>query len=173
MREIWFKVFTRYQKDPALIGEWVRLIKEDVRAALATARELVIAEAAPDALLLGFSPQILFAVASVSEGGLDVITSPEVRDGSIPPARFSHEVLELLRAEGVVRGVVTVPMAPSPSLRPQEVVARVREAVESVSPRVLDISGGTQLAALGAAESRAGLTYTYPLGDRVGIFRLR
>jgi len=174
MGDVWLEVFTRYQKDPGLIAEWLRVVESDLGGAVERARSLVVPEAVPDTVTLGFSPQILFALAVLRWGeGLKVITSPEVAEGSVPPARFSHELLSLLRREGVVKEVVTAPMAPSPSVPPSEVVSRVRAAIEGVGPEILDISGGTQLAAIAAAESGARLTYTYPLGDVVHVFVVR
>ncbi len=171
---IWFKVFTVYQKDPRLLSEWVEVVRSDVEQALEVARGLTEAEAVPDAVTLGFSPQILLAAAAVRyPRGLSVVTSPEVAEGSVPPARFSHELLKALSETGFISDVLVVPMAPKPTLPPPRVVAEVREVIESISPKALDISGGTQLVAIAAAESGAALTYTYPLGKVVRIFLVR
>ncbi len=170
-RGLWLKVFTVYQKDPNLLREWVTVIKRDVRSALELARGLVSYEAVPDTVTLGFSPQILVAVAAVNYPyPVKVVTSPEVVEGRVPAASFSHEVLEALKDAGLVKGVWSAPMAPRPGLPPRKVIELVRGAIEEAGPKILDISGGTQLAAIAAALTGVPLTYTYPLGNRVMIF---
>ncbi len=171
---IWFKVFTVYQKDPRLLEEWIGFVEKDLDRALEIARGLTVAEERPDTVVLGFSPQILLAIASISRGGVKVITSPEVwsRGGS-GPGRFSHRLLKILYERGLVSMVVETPLAPSKDRRPSDIIQGLVDAIERIRPSIVDISGGTQLAAIAIARKVKVLTYTYPMGDHVHIYRLK
>ena len=170
---IWFKVFTIYQKDPRLLGEWINIIRKDPVKALETARRLVDAEVVPDTLTLGFSPQILVAILSINyPGKVKVITSPEVVNGSIPAAKHSSEALKIFEEIGLIEEIITTSMTPAPNRSPREVLDGIRNAVRRANPRIIDISGGTQLVALAVAGEKLGISYTYPEGRIVRIYRI-
>ena len=172
-KSIWFKVFTVYQKDPRLLEEWINIIEENLDKALEIARNLTFADERPDTIVLGFSPQILLAIASISRNGIKVITSPEVwSHGESGPGRFSHRLLKILYERGYVSMVVETALAPTRDKRPSEVIQEVIEAIESIRPSIVDISGGTQLSAIAIARKIDRLTYTYPMGDHVYVYRL-
>ena len=171
---IWFKVFTVYQKDPRLLEEWVSIVERDLDEAIDIARSLTIVEDVPDTVVLGFSPQILLALVSISRNSIKVITSPEVWSyGKRGPGKFSHRLLKILYEYGYVSMIIETPLAPSGDRGPSEVIYAIIEAIEHIRPRVIDISGGTQLSAVAIARRLKTLTYTYPVGDHVHVFRLR
>mgnify|MGYP000200340577 CR=1 FL=1 len=126
----------------------------------------------PNAITLGFSPQVLVgALALLPPGGkLLVITSPEVAAG-VGPGALSKRALDFFsdRAE-----LFVAPFAPSPDRKPADVLAELVEALEEAreaGAEVLDISGGTQLVPLAAL--RAGfkkLTYAYPTGRKLVFY---
>ncbi len=170
---IWFKVFTVYQKDPRFLEEWIGVVEKDLDRALEIARSLTVAEERPDTIVLGFSPQVLLAIVSISRNSVKVITSPEVWSrGESGPGRFSHRLLKILYERGYVSVVVETALAPARDKRPSEVVRGVIEAIESVRPCIVDVSGGTQLSAIAIARKIDRLTYTYPMGDHVYVYRL-
>ena len=171
-RDLWLRVYTVYQKDPSLLSRWVDMVVGDLDSALEFARRYTTFDVAPDTLLLGFSPQILLAVVSVNNRGVRVVTSPEVWVKPISPAMHSYRLLRLLVEKGLVEKVYTASFAPSPEKTPVDVIKEIEEAVRQAEPGILDISGGTQLAAIAASRTVSQLTYIYPLGDRVHIFKL-
>ncbi|RLG46230.1 MAG: hypothetical protein DRO06_04750 [Thermoproteota archaeon] len=173
MPDLWREVFLSYQRDPRLLREWAEEVAGDLDGALRRASSLVEAEERPDSMTLGFGPQVLVALASISEGGLRVITSPEVYEGTVPPTETSHRLLKLMEREGLVAAEVAT-MVPGPDLPPADVVLELEEVMSRIGARVLDVSGGTQLVPIAAV--RAGietLTYTYPHGDLVRVHTLR
>ena len=180
---IWKKAFCEYTKDPRVIGELVEYVeKRGVERAVEEASRLVMVEKlTPDAVTLGFSPQVLIAataakLATGKEPRVYVVTSPEVAEGRIPPAQHSHRLLTLFQQAGLIEKLLVAPMAPSPSVKPPTLIERLTGTLKSLREegvQVLDISGGTQLVPLAAI--RAGikaLTYTYPEGTHVTIYTL-
>jgi len=171
--DLWAKVFCSYTKDQALTEKWLESVKSmGALEALRRARSLVeVKGRAPDAITLGFSPQVLVGALSLLEPGrkLVVLTSPEVVSGQ-GPARLSKLALTVF-AELVELEVA--PFAPSQELSPEDVIARLTQKLSEVKrrARLLDISGGTQLvpiAALRAGFSR--FTYAYPNGRRLVFY---
>ena len=169
---IWFKVFTVYQKDPRLLSEWVSELKMDIHRALGIAKYLVEYDVVPEALILGFTPQVLVAICAVNSKPITIVTSPEVTSGT-PPARYSYEVLEILREHGLIEKVIVTPLAPSETLTPVDIVNKLYKTLEEIDAETLDISGGTQLAAIAAMKTNKKITYTYPLGRKIKIYKLR
>mgnify|MGYP000424441259 CR=1 FL=1 len=123
----------------------------------------------PEVVVLGFSPQPLVAVLSLS-GRVDyVVTSPEVVLGNVSAARFSHRILGIYKSR--IGEVIEAPMAPTQSIPPLVVLEKLGKAFSKVKNRVVDISGGTQLAAIAAVKSGIEkLTYTYPNGEKLVIY---
>jgi hypothetical protein len=180
---IWGKVFCNYTRDPRLLGEWIDYIRRVGAArAISEAAQMVNVEGfVADAITLGFGPQVLVAAAAarVKAGlkpSLYVITSPEVVEGRIEPAKYSHMLLKMFESEGLIEKLHIVPMAPNNKLTASNVVNQLLEVfnlLRSSGIRVLDVSGGTQLVPLAAL--KAGIrkfTYTYPVGDSVIIYGL-
>lgn len=127
-------------------------------------------------MTLGFSPQpLVAALAARLSRGLEprvtVVTSPEVAESRVPAARLSGRVLSAFREAGLVAEVRVAPMAPGPGTPPRAVMESLVEAFRALGGRgVVDISGGTQLAAIAAVKSGLRrLSYTYPVGDHVEI----
>ena len=173
MRDLWESVFLSYQRDPRLLERWVDEVLSDLEASLSRASSLVRVEERPDSMTLGFGPQVLVALVSVSEGPIRVVTSPEVYGGTAPPARVSHRLLRAMEDEGLV-DVEVAPMVPAPDLPPADVVMELEEVMRRIGARVLDISGGTQLVPIAAVRADIKtLTYTYPRGDAVWVHALK
>lgn len=169
MADLRKEVFLSYQRDPRLLEAWIDEVISNLGISLKKASSLVEVEERPDSMTLGFGPQVLLALASISEGVLRVITSPEVYGGSIPPARSSHRLLRALEAEGLVE-VRVAPMVPAPGLPHAEIVLGLKRVIRGLRAKTLDISGETQLVPIAAARSGVGaLTYTYPRGGRCGF----
>lgn len=171
---IWFKVFTIYQKDPRFLSEWVSLLKKDVYRAIKTARRFVEFDVVPEAVVLGFSPQILVAITAVNyPKPVLVLTSPEVAYCRVSQAKYSHEVLKLMEDNGLVKEVIVELLAPSNKASPVEIVRKLLRVMEKINATTIDISGGTQLVAIAASKTNKKLTYTYPLGTKVKIYELK
>lgn len=173
MDPVWFKAYTVYQKDPRVLDEWLKVVEENPVKALEMARKLTVAEVVPDTLTLGFSPQILVAVLAVNyPNPVKVITSPEVAQGAHSAAKYSYRVLRIYSEVELISQIAVTPMAPTRQFTPRQVVEEVKKAIENVSPRILDISGGTQLVAIAAMQSKTRLAYTYPQGKQVRIYEV-
>ncbi len=171
--DLWFKVFTVYQKDPNLLDKWVEMITSDPIKALEIARRYVVDEIRPNALTLGFSPQVLVAILSINyPKPVIVVTSPEVLHGVIPAAKHSYLILNIYREKGLIGEIYEVPMAPTKEYPPSKVVLDAYNILSKLDVEVIDISGGTQLIAIAATRTGKKLSYTYPLGDRVKIYAL-
>lgn len=170
---IWLKAFTVYQKDPSILRKWIELLKKDFHIALNIAKEYIDYEVIPDALILGFSPQVLVAILAVNyPKSITVITSPEVASGDISAARFSNDVLNLAKKAGLIKEIIVEPLAPSNSISPADIIRRISNDIASIDASIIDISGGTQLAAIAIARTGKKLSYTYPLGDRIKIYNI-
>lgn len=160
--DLWLSVFCSYTKDYSAVERWLETLTKD---SLKVARRYVRAETAPDAITLGFSPQVLVAALSLKPK-ITVITSPEVVDGR-GPAALSHKALRLF--EDLIE-LVIAPFAPSTKVGVPEVLSTLQSTLSRLkhSHEVLDISGGTQLVPLAAF--KAGFrrfTYMYPTGKGV------
>ncbi len=170
---IWFKAYTIYQKDPKVLDKWIKIVEENPIKALITAKELTTAEIIPDALTLGFSPQILIAILAVNyPNPVKVITSPEVAQGTHPVAKYSHQTLTIYKEIGLVKHIETTPMAPTNQLAPKQVIEEIKKALKKLNPKIIDISGGTQLVAIAIAQTKTQLTYTYPNGRQVKVYKI-
>ena len=173
MDQIWFKAYTVYQKDPRILDEWLKVVEEDPIKALETARKLTVAEVIPDTLTLGFSPQILVAILAVNyPSPVNVITSPEVAQGTYPAARHSYKTLKVYSEVGLISQITITPMTPTEQFTPKQVIEEVKRTIEKIRPQILDISGGTQLVAIAAVQAKIKLTYTYPQGKQVKIYTI-
>ncbi len=173
MDEIWFKAYTTYQKDPRILDKWLQIIRENPVKALETARKLTIAEAVPDTLTLGFSPQVLVAVLAVNHPNpVKVLTSPEVAQATHPAAKHSHQALRIYEEIGLIKQVETTPMTPNNQLTPKQVIEEVKKKLRKLNPKTIDISGGTQLTAIAITQTTNQLTYTYPHGKQVKIHKI-
>ena len=171
--EIWFKAYTVYQKDPKILDKWLQTIVRNPIKALEIAKELTVAETIPDTLTLGFSPQILVAILAVNyPNPVKVITSPEVAQGTHLAARYSHQTLTIYKEIGLVKRIETTPMAPTNQLAPKQVIEEIKKALKKLNPKIIDISGGTQLVAIAIAQTEIQLTYTYPNGKQVKIYKI-
>jgi len=164
--ELWRAVFCSYTKDCSAIEAWLKRVEEDPDRALKIARSLVEARVVPDAITLGFSPQVLVGALAL-KGHLIVVTSPEVERG-IGPASLSRRALNIYEDRV---DLVIAPFAPSVQLGPREVLRELAEALSGLRARgakVLDVSGGTQLVPIAAI--MAGfeeLSYAYPDGEKL------
>jgi len=168
--EVWGRVYTVYSKDYSLLEEFVVLALRDPEGFLECARKYTLAlNVVPEVVVLGFSPQPLVAVLSL-RGRVDyVVTSPEVVLGNVSAARFSHRILGIYKPR--IGEVIEAPMAPTQSIPPLVVLEKLGKAFSKVKNRVVDISGGTQLAAIAAVKSGIEkLTYTYPNGEKLVIY---
>ena len=178
--DMWRDVFCRYIKDPRLLSKFVEYVESvGVEKALREAsRYIVVKGFVPNGLTLGFSPQIIVAVASARlvndlDPKLHIITSPEVAEGSVDAAEHSNKMLTLFREQGLVKSLRVVRMSPSLERGVDEVLNEMTNAFrEALSEglEVLDISGGTQLVPIAAM--RAGIrrmSYTYPDGSHMVI----
>ncbi len=161
-----------YSKDYNLIRKFVEKAVENPSEFLECAAKYTVHKGLiPDSLLLGFSPQPLIASLALAGRVKYVITSLEVLEGKIPPARFSHTILETYKDR--IDEIIVSAMAPSPSKPPVKVVEELVGRLSGIQVGVMDISGGTQLAAI--AVYVAGirrLTYTYPDGRNLVIYPL-
>ncbi len=180
---IWKKAFCEYTKDPRVLQEFVEYIEaRGVEKAVEEASRLIVVDRlVPDAITLGFSPQVLIAAAASRlvkgfEPRIYVVTSPEVVEGKIPPSKQSHRVLTLFQEAGLVKKLLVSPMAPSPSTKPPLIIEKLTgllRSLHSEGVEVLDVSGGTQLVPLAAVKAGIkALTYTYPEGDHVTVYTL-
>jgi len=173
-KDIWLKVFCSYTKDRSDVKAWLDEVEAlGQERAIEVARKLTEARGRPpDAITLGFSPQVLVGALALLPPGrrLYVITSPEVAAGKGPGA-LSKRALDLF-ADQVE--LLVAPFAPSQEKMPSEVVEALAEALRRVrqaGAEVLDVSGGTQLVPLAAV--RAGfrmLTYAYPTGQKLVFY---
>lgn len=182
---LWARVFCKYNKNPVDVARWVAEVESNPQAAVEKARPAVEVEGGrpPDAVTLGFSPQILVsAVAARLNHGLDpavaVITSPEVHRGTLQQAMLSNRTLRALREAGLVSAVLEARMAPAPGVPPVKVLEELRSAFRRANAMglsgIVDVSGGTQLVPIAALqESIRTLSYTYPEGERVAIYTFR
>ena len=162
---LWRSVFCSYTKDYSAIKRWLDSLTP---ASLEVARRYVRAEAVPDAITLGFSPQILIAALSLKPK-ITVVTSPQVVQGE-GPAALSHRALKLFEDRV---SVVVAPFAPSIDIDVLAVLSSLESAFSKLraNHEVLDISGGTQLVPIAAL--KAGFkrfTYMYPTGDGVVFY---
>lgn len=172
--DIWLKAYTIYQKDPKILEEFVKYLEHDRERALREARSYTKALTdPPKAVTLGFSPQPLLAVLALNPGEkIFVITSPEVANAVTPPAHYSHKVLNIYRDRVVL---FTTLMAPTLEQPPNAVLSSLIEAFCSIKEKAtpLDISGGTQLAAIAAVKAGVRqLTYSYPQLNKLVIYPL-
>lgn len=173
--DLWLRVFCSYMKDYAAIEEWLGEVERlGLDEALKVAGELVEARGpTPQAITLGFSPQILIASLALNPRVI-VVTSPEVLEGK-EPAQLSHKALSLLK-ERVVE-VYSAPFAPSQSTGPGQVIEELASLFGMLRSRgveVLDISGGTQLVPIAAVKAGVKkLTYAYPTGKKLIFHELK
>jgi len=164
--KLWRFVFCSYTKDYSAIEAWLRQVEESPERALEVAKSLVEAKVMPDAITLGFSPQVLVGALAL-KGHLTVVTSPEVERG-IGPASLSKRILNIYEDRV---DLVIAPFAPSAQLGPEEVLKELAEALSDLrakGAKVLDVSGGTQLVPIAAI--MAGfeeLSYAYPDGKKL------
>jgi len=170
INNIWFKAYTIYQKNPEILEEFIKHLRKNPEKALEEAKKITFAEEKPEAILLGFSPQPLIAALTVSEK-ITVITSPEVYHATIPQAKYSHETLKIFKKK--ISETIVTPLAPKGETKPPQIVENLTKKLKKIKNKTLDISGGTQLAAIAAyIAGIRKLTYTYPLGEKVVIYRL-
>ena len=168
-------MFCNYTKEKKKIKKWVVEIEQsDAETVLEYADKYVYGKVFPEAITLGFSPQILIA-SLCKRRSLTVITSSEVLNGSIRAAIPSHRVL--MHFKDYVK-IYEAPFAPSSMFSPSKLINRLAEiliklrTVDNLS--VLDISGGTQLVPLAAL--KAGykcFTYAYPNGRRIVFHEIK
>jgi len=179
--EIWREAFCTYTKDPSAIARFVEYVeKTGVEKAVEEAAQYIkLYGTAPDGITLGFTPQVLVAASAARKmQGLDpklyVITSPEVHEGLVKAAEFSHKMLKVFQEQGLVRKLYISHMSPTSEVSADQVVKELVKALSEARASgvaVLDISGGTQLVPIAAV--KAGfrkLTYTYPDGKYVVIY---
>jgi len=173
----WLAVFCSYTKDYSAIEEWLDELETlGPEEALRRARQLVrVSGRRPDAITLGFSPQVLVAALSLLKPGekLVVITSPEVVEG-VGPGKLSKRAIDMFSSR---LNVKVAPFAPSPKHGPSEVLRTLRTAMAEVveaGARVLDVSGGTQLVPVAALKvGFEALTYAYPSGEALVFYEFK
>ena len=176
-RDLWLAVFCSYTKDYSAIDEWIGGLEAlGPEEALRRAKQFVrVSGRRPDAITLGFSPQVLVAALSLlkPEERLVVITSPEVVRG-VGPGRFSKRAIDMFSGRLSIK---VAPFAPSPKHGPSEVLRALRTVMAEVveaGARVLDVSGGTQLVPVAALEAGfEALTYAYPSGEALVFYELK
>jgi len=166
IERLWRSAFCSYTKDHKSIEAWLELVERGPDEALKAASKFIEARVMPDAITLGFSPQVLIGALALREH-LTVVTSPEVERG-LGPASLSKRALDIY-ADRVE--LVIAPFAPSPQLGPEEVLRKLADALSNLRAkgiRVLDISGGTQLVPIAAIKAGFDeLSYAYPDGEKL------
>ena len=175
--DLWLAVFCSYTKDYSAIEEWLDELETlGPEEALRRAKQLVrVSGRRPDAITLGFSPQVLVAALSLLKPGerLVVITSPEVVKG-VGPGRLSKRAIDMFSSR---LNVKVAPFAPSPEHSPSEVLRALRTVMAEIveaGARVLDVSGGTQLIPIAALEiGFEALTYAYPSGEALVFYEFK
>ena len=175
--DLWLAVFCSYTKDYSAIEEWLDELETlGPEEALRRARQLVrVSGRRPDAITLGFSPQVLVAALSLLKPGerLVVITSPEVVKG-VGPGRLSKRAIDMFSSR---LNVKVAPFAPSLKHSPSEVLRALKTVMAEIveaGARVLDVSGGTQLVPIAALEvGFEALTYAYPSGEALVFYEFK
>ena len=179
--ELWKKAFLEYTRNQEVVSKWVNLaLSQTIRRTVETAVDLVeVEQYPPDAVTLGFSPQVLIAAlaARLKKGlppSITVVTSPEVERGEPRVAYNSHLILEAALKEGLVENLVITNMSPKPSLPPDKVIGEATSKLAKLKENnvgIVDISGGTQLIPLALIKAGiTSMTYTYPNGEKTIIY---
>ena len=159
-------------KDYSLLEKWVSEIElSDIDVVLSLAKKLTEAiNGTPDALTLGFSPQILVGIVALNDGNVTVISSPEVIKGLIPPARFSYRILSYIKEHFDIK-IKEASFAPNNSISVEDIVKNLTNIFSSLNIQMLDISGGTQLVPIAAIKAKIKkISYSYPDGEKLKIF---
>jgi len=173
---LWIRVFCSYTRDYVAIGEWLLDVEEmGPEETIRQAKKLVETRGRPpDAITLGFSPQVLVAALALRGPPLVVVTSPEVKLGKKSMALLSHNALKIFRD---YVDLVVAPLTPSGPMGPEDIIMNLADVLSGVRARgakILDVSGGPQLVPIAAL--RAGfrhLTYAYPTGQKVVFYEFR
>ncbi|MEM0191722.1 MAG: hypothetical protein QXJ48_01060 [Candidatus Korarchaeum sp.] len=168
--ELWKEVFCSYTKDLSRIREWADSVFKSPDESLEIARKLTRAYGRfPDAITLGFSPQVLVGALALRDN-IIAVTSPEVWRGEGQGA-LSKALLDAFSDR--VR-VELAPFAPSSATPPDEVIRGLREVfgkLKEEGVKLLDISGGTQLVPIAAILAGfRSFSYAYPDGNFLSFY---